>query len=79
MYVHGFYMYVYTCIIVKAMYMYKTGIQTPEGKARGMSVSIQHTKPIVSMDTVYKHVFSAQELYECLPWPSETILINTWT
>ena len=50
----------------------------PEGKARGMSASILHTKRdnyfLAHCFYGYNNlVFSPQELYECLPWPSGTV------
>ena len=51
----------------------------PEGKARGMSASILHTKQGIGKFLAHcflgynKYVFSPQELYKCLPWPSGTV------
>ena len=53
----------------------------PKGKAQGMSASILHTKRGLVNNYFLahcfhgynKHVFSPQELYECLPWSSGTV------
>ena len=53
----------------------------PEGKARGMSVSILHAKQGIGHNCFLAHCFlgynkyvvGPQELYECLPSPSETV------
>ena len=55
----------------------------PKGKARRMSASILHTQQSEGLVDNYflahcfygynKHVFSPQELYECLPSPSGTV------
>ena len=53
--------------------------QVPRAKPKGGSASILHTKGGIDYFLAHcfyqhsKHIFSPQELYECLPSPSRTV------